>query len=86
MFIFCLCTGFVFKTLQINKKDESCHLQHGWAREYNSKRNKLVTKRQIPYDLNVELKKQNKWGKKRETNKQTLNYREQTDGYQKGGE
>ena len=31
------------------------------------------------------IKKQNQW-KKRQTKKQTLNYREQTYGYQRGGE
>ena len=39
--------------------------------------------------LNVEFKKQNKEKKEvyieRQTKKQTLNYREQTDGYQKRG-
>ena len=33
----------------------------------------------------VDVKKQNSKEKKRYTKNQTLNYREQTDGYQKGG-
>lgn len=42
--------------------------------------------RQIPYDLaHVEFKK-SKQKIKRQSIKQTLNFREQTDGHQRGGE
>jgi len=53
------------------------------------KLNKSVRERQITYDLTrVEFKKQNKGAKgqkrERQTKEQTLNCREQTDGYQRG--
>ena len=49
-----------------------------------------ISQSQIPYDfVRVEFKKQSKQakGKKRETetNQETDNYREQTEGYQRGG-
>ena len=58
------------------------------TRVYYAKQNKSVRERQILYDFtHVGFKKQNKQvrGKKDKTNQQTLNYREQTDGYQMGG-
>ena len=53
------------------------------TREYNAKQNESVRKRQIPYDLTHMWNLRNKWTKG--TKKQTLNYREQTDGYQRRG-
>ena len=50
------------------------------TREYNSKRNKSVRERQMPYDFthmwNLRNKTNEQREKKRETKKQTLNYRE----------
>ena len=60
------------------------------AREYRIKKNKSGRERQIPYDfyLYVGYKKSSKWAewgnRKRQTKKETLDYRKQTDGYQKG--
>lgn len=57
------------------------------SREYNAKRSKSVRERQIAYDFTrVESKKRTKEKKKKKDKpkKQTLNYREQTDGYQRG--
>ena len=61
------------------------------AREYYTKQNKSVRGRQIPYDFTyVGFKEQNKWAKgkkwerKSQINKQTLNYREQNGGHQRG--
>ena len=59
------------------------------GREYNTKQNKSVRERQIPYDFTLlEFKKQNKQREKekdRQMKKQTVNCRKQTDGYQRGG-
>ena len=61
------------------------------TRVYYAKRNKLVRKRQIPYDFthmcNLRNKTNEQIGGKRErqTKKQTLDYREQLDVYQRGG-
>ena len=61
------------------------------AREYYAKRSQSVRGRQIPYDFTrVEFKKQNKQAKEkkkereRQIKKPSLNYREQTDEYQRG--
>ena len=58
--------------------------------EYNAKRHKSVRERQTPYDFihmwNLRSKTNEQREKKRDkqTKKQTLNYREQTGGYQRG--
>ena len=45
-----------------------------------------VRGKQIPYDLtHVEFEKHNKWTKKKQTKKPTVNYREHTDGHQRQG-
>ena len=59
------------------------------AREYNAKQNKRK-KNTVWFHSDVKFKKENKQAKEkrkreRQTKKQTLNYREQTDGYQRGG-
>ena len=53
--------------------------------------NQSIKEREIPYNFtHVEFKKQSKWKKQKERDRerqtkiQTLNYREQTDGYQRG--
>ena len=58
------------------------------AREYNVKGNK--SEKQIPYNFthswNLRNKQKNEQRKRgREREKQILNYREQTDDYQRGG-
>ena len=66
------------------------------ARDYYAKQNKSVRERQIPYDFthmwNLRNKTNEQGGKeKRETEKergkpnQETDYREHTDGYQRGG-
>ena len=60
------------------------------TRRYYVKQNKSVRERQIPYDLTLMWNLRNKIneqrGKKRGKPRNTLNYREQCDGYQRGGE
>ena len=59
---------------------------------YYSKQNKSGRERQIPYSFthtwNLRNKTNKQKGKKKERQikKQTLHYREQTDGHQRGGE
>jgi len=57
--------------------------------EYNAERNKSEKDKYRMISLIVEVKKQMSKGEKRErerqTKQQTLNYREQTDGYRRGG-
>ena len=61
------------------------------AREYYAKQYKSVRERQIPYDFTHMWNLRNKTNdhrgiiKGRQTKKWTFNYREQTDGYQRGG-
>ena len=58
------------------------------SREYNAKEIKSVREIQIPYDLTHMWNlrnKSNEQRKKRQTKKQTLNYRAQTNSYQRGG-
>ena len=57
------------------------------AKVYNAKWNKSVRKRQIPYDFthmcNLRNKTKKQRVKKRVNPRNRLNYREQTDGYQR---
>ena len=63
-------------------------------RKFNAKWNKPVRERQIPYDFTNMWNLRNKTNEQREkerereregqTKKETLNHREQTDGYQRG--
>ena len=57
------------------------------SKEYNAKQNKPVKEQEIPYDFTHMWNLRNKTnkGKQKERDKpknQTLNYREQTEGYQ----
>ena len=61
------------------------------TREYNAKWNKSVTKKQIPYDHTYMGNLRNKTNeqkqkRQRQTKKQTLNYREQTNWWLAEGE
>jgi len=62
------------------------------ATEYKAKGNKSVRERQIPYGIthmwnlrNKTNEQRGKKGRERQAKKQTLNYREHTDDYQRGG-
>ena len=57
------------------------------ARKYNAKQNKSVRERKVPSGFTHMWNLRNKWTKgKKETNQKTdsLNYRKQTDDYQRG--
>ena len=63
----------------------------GRTSKCNTKQNESIRGRKIPYDLthmwNLRNKINEQKQKTEKTNqKQTLNYREQTDGFQRGGE
>ena len=62
------------------------------TREYNTEWNKSVRGREIPYDfthmwnLRQKKKQRRKEEREKQTKKQTLHYRQQIDGYQRGGQ
>ena len=66
--------------LAANKADE--------AREYNAKQNKSEKDKyhmiSLMWSLRNKTNEQRRKKKEKQTKKQTLNYREQTDGYQRG--
>ena len=68
------------------KKNEILPFARTWMDLEGIMLSEIVRERQIPCDFtHVELKKQNKEKKEKQTKKQTLNSKEQTYGCQSGG-